>query len=283
MQGVSISNLFGHFIPQLSRQQHADFSALVDCTLCWDDYEERLFPRDGIRPILFASMASDSHFTATEADTMNKFIPPQGIRHSELVKHFLGPSLDQEQYGACVVLWNSILNYDKEKELYFPRKTRLTADTLPSVEEIRNQIPPQGLSITAFFDHFLPRVRREEHATFVVYAKQTLRYYKEMQLLFRKSTVHMQPGPSCLPTTELILGQIPDGGITPKDLAQCFSFERADAKAFLKLVGRVAVFDKDKKMIFPHPRFTLDTTLAHAVGRRCRICKENDSGFADCV
>jgi hypothetical protein len=126
-------------------------------------------------------------------------------------------------------------------------------------------------------------VRREEHTTFVVYAKKTLRYYKEMQLLFRKSTVQMQPGASRLPTTELILGQIPESGITPKDLAQCFSIERANAKAFVKLVGRVAVFDKDKKMIFPYPRFTLDTTLAHAVGRCCRICKENDSGFADCV
>ena len=71
MQGISISNLFGHFIPYVSRRHHADFSASVNSTLYWDDYEELLFPREDFRDILIAGMASDSHFTAAEADTMN--------------------------------------------------------------------------------------------------------------------------------------------------------------------------------------------------------------------
>ena len=283
MRGVSIYNLFGHFVPYLSRQHHTHFSALVNSTLCWDDHSERFFPRDDFRLILFAGMASDSHFTAAEADAMNKSIPQQGIRLSELAERFHGLSLDQEQRGACVVLLKSALVYDKEKELYFPKKVPTTANTLPSIEEIRNQVPPDGLSIDDFFDHFLPRIPREDHATFVVYAKNTLQYYKEMQLLFRKSTVQMQPGEYRFPTTEILLGQIPENGITPEDLAGGFYIETADQKAFSKHLRRVAVCNRERNMIFPNPRFTLDPELAHAVGKRCQNCKETDPCFADCV
>lgn len=227
-------------------------------------------------------MATDCHFTTAEAQVINGSMQPQGLSTKEMCDRFLG-SLERDKHAAYSTLIFSYLHYDKEKNLWFARWDADTISALPPVEEIRNQVLPHGLSIPDFFAHFLPRVPGSEHSAFVVRAKTSLRYYPGMQLLFRKSDINSEPGPTCPATAELILSHLPIESISTGDLVDRFAVEMVNAKAFLELLKRVAVYDVDTQLYFPHPRFIHDPELANAFGLQCQTCRLFDGVTADCV
>lgn len=164
---------------------------MVDKVLLWDEWVDKLFPKLDFGGMLLDAMATNLHFTAADADLIIMSIPRQGRSTSDLLRG-LRETPERDQTAAFIVLWNSILRFEEKKQSWFLRKGEAAEGALPTVEEIRNQVPPHGLSIVAFFNYFFSNIPYRERSTFVVRAKRVLRSYPEMELLFRKSIIYFR-------------------------------------------------------------------------------------------
>lgn len=120
-EGIIISEMFTHFIPLLSKQQHATFSALVNKFLMWNKWIEKMVPRSDLgEELIINAMATNSHFSVRDAEIITRSIPAHGGSILHLFRD-TDQNQGREHVDALIVLCHSLLCYDVGMNLYVVR------------------------------------------------------------------------------------------------------------------------------------------------------------------